>query len=64
MIRQTWLTVKEAGEVSGMGERFIRRMVNERRIRFYRVGRFIRIEERDLLALMEANMVEPVRRKR
>lgn len=36
MIRRTWLTVKEAGEASGMGERFIRRMVNERRITFYR----------------------------
>jgi excisionase family DNA binding protein len=60
VIPQKWLTIKEAGAVSGMGERFIRRMVNERRIRFCRVGRFIRIEERDLIDFMQANMVEPV----
>jgi excisionase family DNA binding protein len=39
------LTVQEAGEMLNTGERFPRRLIAERRIRFVRVGRHVRIPE-------------------
>ncbi len=42
------LTVEEAAQVLGTGVRFPRRLIAERRIRFVRVGRHVRIPEREL----------------
>jgi len=54
------LTVKQAGELSGLGERFVRRLVDERRMPFHRVaGTRIRIAESDLEALIESGRCEP-----
>ncbi|WP_298455293.1 excisionase family DNA-binding protein [uncultured Cellulomonas sp.] len=58
------LTVVEAGEVLGTGERFVRRLITERRIRFVRVGRHVRIPESALREFIDAGTVEPVRRRR
>ena len=54
------LTVEEAAEVLGTKPRFTRRLIAERRIRFTRIGRHVRIPESALRELIDAGMVEPV----
>jgi excisionase family DNA binding protein len=54
------LTLEEAAEILGTKPRFPRRLVAERRIRFTRVGRHIRIPESALHEFIEAGMVEPI----
>ena len=54
------LTVPEAAERLNTSERFIRRIINERRIQFIRVGRHVRIAESVLDAYVGAGTVEPV----
>ncbi|HYN30379.1 MAG TPA: excisionase family DNA-binding protein [Dermatophilaceae bacterium] len=53
------LTVAQAAEILGTTVRFPRRLISERRIRFVRLGRHVRIPESALTAFVEANMVEP-----
>lgn len=55
------LTVDQAGELLNTGPRFIRRLIAERRIRFVRLGRHVRIPESALREYIEAGVVEPVR---
>jgi excisionase family DNA binding protein len=55
------LTVVEAAELLGTSERFPRRLIAERRIRFVKVGRHVRIPESALIAYVAAQTVEPVR---
>ena len=57
------LTCGEVAERLGTSERFPRRLVAERRIRFVRVGRHVRIPESALDEMIEAGTVEPVRRR-
>jgi excisionase family DNA binding protein len=38
------LDVAEAAEYLGMKPRFIRRLIDERRIPFFKVGRFVRLD--------------------
>jgi excisionase family DNA binding protein len=54
------LTVAEVAELLGTTERFPRRLIAERRIRFVRVGRHVRIPESALRAFVEAGVIEPV----
>jgi excisionase family DNA binding protein len=54
------LTVAQAAEVLGTTERFPRRLIEQRRIRFVRVGRHVRIPESALRKFIEAGLVEPV----
>lgn len=57
------LTVPQAAERLNTSERFIRRIINERRTRFVRVvrvGRHVRISESTLDAFVGADVVEPV----
>ena len=54
------LTVAQAAELLATGERFPRRLIAERRIRFVRVGRHVRIPESALRELIEFGTVEPV----
>jgi len=42
--RRPPLNVDEAAEYLGVKVRFVRRLVNERRITFYKVGRFVRLD--------------------
>ena len=58
------LTVEEAAELLNTTPRFPRRLIAERRIRFTRVGRHVRIPESALRELIDAGMVEPVPRPR
>lgn len=58
------LTLEQAAEALGTKPRFTRRLVAERRIRFTRVGRHIRIPESAVREFIEAGMVAPVTRPR
>jgi excisionase family DNA binding protein len=60
------LTVAEAAEMLRTSERFPRRLIAERRIRFTRVGRHVRIPESALRDFIAAGLVEPItiRRKK
>jgi excisionase family DNA binding protein len=54
------LTVDEAAELLGTTVRFPRRLIAERRIRFVRVGRHVRIPVSALWQFIESGTVEPV----
>jgi len=58
------LTCAEAAEVLGTfttsGERFPRRLIAERRIRFVRVGRHVRIPDSALSEFIAHGTVEPI----
>jgi excisionase family DNA binding protein len=58
------LTVAEVAELLSTTERFPRRLIAERRIRFVRVGRHVRIPESALCELIAAGLVEPMTRSR
>ena len=62
--RDPLLTIDQAAELLGTGPRFPRRLIAERRIRFVRVGRHVRIPESALMEFVERNTVEPVRPRR
>ena len=53
------LTVAQVAELLGTTERFPRRLIAERRIRFVRVGRHVRIPESAVRELLAAGLVEP-----
>jgi excisionase family DNA binding protein len=55
------LTVAQVAEMLGTTERFPRRLIAERRIRFVRVGRHVRIPESAVAEFIAAGVVEPVR---
>jgi excisionase family DNA binding protein len=58
------LTCGEVADRLGTSERFPRRLVAERRIRFVRVGRHVRIPESAVDEMIQAGTVEPVVRRR
>jgi excisionase family DNA binding protein len=55
------LTVGQAAELLGTSERFPRRLIEERRIRFVRVGRHVRIPESALREFIAAGLARPMR---
>lgn len=57
------LTVELAAERLGTSPRFIRRLIAERRIRFTRLGRHVRIAVSDLDEFIAAGRVEAVGRR-
>ena len=57
--RDPLLDVDEAGELLGTGPRFARRLIAERRIRYVKVGRHVRIPESALIEFIAANTIEP-----
>ncbi|MCM3297245.1 excisionase family DNA-binding protein [Streptomyces pseudogriseolus] len=58
------LTVDQVAERLGTGVRFARRLVEERRIRYVKVGRHVRIPESAVREYLAAHTVEPVRLRR
>lgn len=58
------LNVAEVSDMLGTGERFVRRLIAERRIRYVKLGRPVRIPESAITEYVEARTVEPVRRIR
>ncbi len=55
--RNPLLTVAQAGEYLGTGERFIRRLITERRIPFVKVGKYVRLERSALDAFVDKGRV-------
>ena len=54
------LTVAQVAELLGTTERFPRRLIAERRIRFVRIGRHVRVPESAVRELIAAGLVEPL----
>jgi len=54
------LSVVQVAELLGTSERFPRRLISERRIRFVRVGRHIRIPESSVHEFIRSGTVEPI----
>lgn len=55
------LSVDEAAKILGTTSRFPRRLIAERRIRFVRIGRHVRIPEAELQEFIAEGTVEPLR---
>ncbi len=53
------LTLAQAAAHLNVSERFVRRLVAERRVAFHKVGHFLRFRAADLDAFLEAGRVEP-----
>lgn len=59
-----YLTVKQAAEkYPALGERFLRRLVAERRLTYYKVGSRVLFAESDILDLIERGRVSPRKRR-
>jgi excisionase family DNA binding protein len=58
----TLLTVEQAADRLGTSERFVRRLIAERRIAFVKLGRHVRIAEPDLINFVATGRVAPLRR--
>jgi excisionase family DNA binding protein len=56
------MTSKEVAALLRQTERFVRRLVAERRIAYVKVGRAVRFEVSAVVAYIEANRVVPVSR--
>jgi excisionase family DNA binding protein len=54
------LDVAGAAAHLGVSEAFVRRLVLERRVRYFKVGKFVRFRSRDLDAFVEAGRRDPV----
>jgi excisionase family DNA binding protein len=55
------LSVEEVATELGTPVRFVRRLVHERRIRFHKIGKYVRISRSDLEAFIAAGTVPPFR---
>ena len=54
------LTIDQAANRISMSARYVRRLIAERRIVFYRLGRTVRIDPADLMAFVTAGRIEPI----
>ncbi|MGY2113955.1 helix-turn-helix domain-containing protein [Nocardia gipuzkoensis] len=59
-IESRYVDVEGAAAYLGTGVRFIRRLVAERRVVFYKVGGHVRFKVSDLEAYAQAGKVEPI----
>ena len=64
MSKDRLLTVGQVADRLGTSVRFPRRLIAERRIRFVRIGRHVRIPESAVDAMIEAGTVEAIDRRR
>ncbi len=53
------LTIDQAAEYLNVTPRFVRRLVDERRIAFIKLGRFVRLDPEVLDRFLEQGTVEP-----
>lgn len=60
-MEQRYLSAKEAGVYTGLGLRYMRRLVANKRITYYKVGRQVRFARVDLDELMAKGRVGPGR---
>ncbi|MDX3709049.1 excisionase family DNA-binding protein [Streptomyces europaeiscabiei] len=59
-----YLSVDQVAELLGTTARFPRRLIEERRIRYVKVGRPVRIPESALHEHLDSRTVEPIRLRR
>ncbi|MFF3916607.1 excisionase family DNA-binding protein [Streptomyces sp. NPDC001852] len=59
-----YLSVDQVAELLGTTARFPRRLIEERRIRYVKVGRHVRIPESAVEEFIKSRTVEPLRRPR
>jgi len=59
----TLLTIEAAAAQVSMSTRYVRRLIAERRIVFYRLGRAVRIDPADLADHVAAGRIEPITRE-
>jgi len=53
------LDVAGAAAHLGVSEAFVRRIVLEKRVRYYKVGKFVRFRPADLEAFVDAGRIDP-----
>ncbi len=53
------LDVAGAAAHLGVSEAFVRRLVLEKRVRYYKVGKFVRFRPGDLDAFVDAGRIDP-----
>ncbi len=61
-MNELYLSVNQVAEVLGTTVRFPRRLIEERRITYVKLGRHVRIPESAVREFIAANTVEPRRR--
>ncbi|MFD9321131.1 excisionase family DNA-binding protein [Streptomyces sp. NPDC060053] len=59
-----YLSVDQVAELLGTTARFPRRLIEERRIRYVKVGRHVRIPESAVEEFIASRTVEPIRLRR
>ena len=57
-LRSRYLSIVEAADYLNDGVRFMRRLVADRRIRYFKVGRFLRFDPSDLDGFATAGEVQ------
>ena len=57
---ETYLSVAETAEYLNTSERFVRRLIAERRIAFHHVGRYVRFALSDLDLWLRSSRVEAI----
>ena len=57
VVHDVLLTIAQAGEYLGTGERFVRRLVAQRRISYVKLGKYVRLQQSALDAFIEAGRV-------
>lgn len=57
---EKYLSVPETAEYLNTSERFVRRLIAERRVAFHHVGRHVRFALSDLDEWLTAHRVEPI----
>jgi excisionase family DNA binding protein len=62
-MNERYLSVDQVAELLGTTARFPRRLIEERRITYVKVGRHVRIPESAVREFIDANTVQPRRRR-
>ena len=57
------INIEQAAVSLGVSVRFMRRLVNERRIPFHKVGRYVRFDRSDIDQFVLDGRVEPAHRR-
>jgi excisionase family DNA binding protein len=62
-MKERYLSVDQVAELLGTTVRFPRRLIEERRITYVKVGRHVRIPESAVHDFIAANTVQPLRQR-
>jgi excisionase family DNA binding protein len=59
-MRRDYYSVPEAADYLNTSVRFVRRLIAERRVTFYKVGRHVRLKHADLEEFVQAGKVDSI----